>query len=98
MPLALGLSVFSRERAGRIARALELADDLNRERERVIASQRRIGETAAANLDRGALERIIVATAVELIQAEAGGLTPRPPARQPRAPPARRGPPGRPRR
>jgi diguanylate cyclase (GGDEF)-like protein len=75
LPLVAGLEVFARDRAARIARALALVDDLARERERAIAAQRRIGETAAANLDRSALEEIIVATAVELVQADGGRLS-----------------------
>lgn len=75
VPLVAGLGVFARERADRIAHALELVDEVALERKRVLAAQRRIGETAAANLDRGALERIIVETAMELIEADAGRLS-----------------------
>jgi diguanylate cyclase (GGDEF)-like protein len=75
LPLVVGFNLFARDRAARIARALALVDDLDLERERVLAAQRRIGETAAANLDRSALERIIVATAVELIGADGGRLS-----------------------
>jgi diguanylate cyclase (GGDEF)-like protein len=75
VPLVAGLAVFARERAGRIAHALELVDELALERKRVLAAHRRIGETAAANLDRAALERIIVETAIELIEADAGRLS-----------------------
>jgi diguanylate cyclase (GGDEF)-like protein len=75
LPLVGGLSVVSRERAVRIARALELVDELDRERARVITAQRRVGETAAATLDRAALERIIVTTAIELIEADGGRLS-----------------------
>jgi diguanylate cyclase (GGDEF)-like protein len=77
LPLAAGLTLYARERAARIARALALIDELERERERVLAAQRRVGETAAANLDRPALERIIVAGAVELVGADAGRLSTR---------------------
>jgi diguanylate cyclase (GGDEF)-like protein len=77
VPLAAGLDLFARDRSARIARALELVDDLDRERQRVIAAHRRIGETAAANLDRPALERIIVETAVELVEVDAGWLSAR---------------------
>jgi diguanylate cyclase (GGDEF)-like protein len=75
LPLVAGLRLFARERAQRIMRALALLDDLDREHERVRATQRRIGETAAANLDREALERIIVTSAVELVEADAATLT-----------------------
>jgi diguanylate cyclase (GGDEF)-like protein len=77
LPLVAGFALFARDRAARIARALELVDDLDRERQRVVAAQRRIGETAAANLDRAALERIIVETAVELIEVDVGRLSAR---------------------
>ena len=77
VPLIGGLAVFAHERAGRITRALELVDELALERKRVLAAQRRIGETAAANLDREALERIIVETAVELIEVDVGRLSAR---------------------
>ena len=75
MPLVVGLALFARERTARIAQAMSLVDSLDRERARVQAARRRIGETAAANLDRGALERIIVDTAVELIDADGGRLS-----------------------
>lgn len=75
LPLAMGLALFARDRAARIARALALVDDVDRERKRVVAAHRRIGETAAANLDRSALEEIIVATAVELLEADGGRLS-----------------------
>jgi diguanylate cyclase (GGDEF)-like protein len=73
--MIVGLALFARERASRIAHALALIDDLDRERERALTEQRRIGETAAANLDRGSLERIIVATAVELVGGDFGRLS-----------------------
>jgi diguanylate cyclase (GGDEF)-like protein len=75
LPLVGGVALFARERAARIARALALIDELDRERQRVVVAQRRIGETAAANLDRPALERIIVTTAVELLEADEGRLS-----------------------
>jgi diguanylate cyclase (GGDEF)-like protein len=75
LPLVAGLAVFARERAGRIADALSLVDDLRRERERVAAAHHRIGETAAASLDRAALEQIIVSTAVDAVEAEGGRLS-----------------------
>ncbi len=75
LPLTGALSLYARERAARIERALALVDDRDRQRARVLAAQRRIGETAAANLDRAALERIIVATAVDLVGADGGRLT-----------------------
>jgi diguanylate cyclase (GGDEF)-like protein len=75
VPLVAGLALFARDRAARISRALALVDELDRERKRVVAAHRRIGETAAANLDRAALEDIFVRTAVELVEADGGRLS-----------------------
>jgi diguanylate cyclase (GGDEF)-like protein len=77
LPLVAGLALFARERAARIDRALALADDLDCQRARVIAAYRRIGETVAANLDREALERFIVSTAVDLVAADDGRISAR---------------------
>lgn len=74
LPLVAGFALFARERAARVSRALALIDELDRERKRVAVAQRRIGEAVAANLDRPALERIIVTTATELLEADGGRL------------------------
>jgi len=56
------------------ARLAELA----RERERVQSSVRRLGEAVASNLDRDALLRLVVTTALEGVDARAGRVTIRP--------------------
>ncbi|MCP9489585.1 MAG: diguanylate cyclase [Solirubrobacteraceae bacterium MAG38_C4-C5] len=56
------------------ARLAELA----RERERVQTSVRRLGEAVGSNLDRDALLRLVVTTALEGVDAQAGRVTIRP--------------------
>ncbi len=60
--------------AGQLESRLE---ELRRERARLQESIRRIGETAASNLDRDALLEIVVRTAVDAISAGAGRATSR---------------------
>jgi diguanylate cyclase (GGDEF)-like protein len=50
-------------------------EDLRRERARLQDSIRRVGETFASNLDRGALLEIVVRTAVDAVEAGAGRAT-----------------------
>ncbi len=52
-------------------------EELRRERARLQESVRRIGETAASNLDRDALLEIVVRTAVDAVSAGAGRATAR---------------------
>jgi diguanylate cyclase (GGDEF)-like protein len=52
-------------------------EELQRERARLQESIRRIGETAASNLDRDALLEIVVRTAVDAVSAGAGRATAR---------------------
>jgi diguanylate cyclase (GGDEF)-like protein len=58
--------------AGQLESRLE---ELRRERARLQESVRRIGETAASNLDRDALLEIVVRTAVDAVSAGAGRAT-----------------------
>ena len=60
--------------AGQLEARLE---ELRRERARLVDSIRRIGETAASNLDRDALLEIVVRTAVDGVSAGAGRATAR---------------------
>ena len=60
--------------AGQLESRLE---ELRRERARLQESIRRIGETAASNLDRDALLEIVVRTAVDAVAAGAGRATSR---------------------
>jgi diguanylate cyclase (GGDEF)-like protein len=60
--------------AGQLEARLE---ELRRERARLQESIRRIGETAASNLDRDALLEIVVRTAVDAVSAGAGRATAR---------------------
>ncbi len=52
-------------------------EELSRERERLRASIRRIGETFASNLDRPALLELALKSAIDAVQADAGRLTAR---------------------
>jgi diguanylate cyclase (GGDEF)-like protein len=56
----------------------ERVEELNRERARLQEAMRRIGETAAANLDREGLLEIVVRTAIDGLGAEAGRASVRP--------------------
>lgn len=62
MPLVAGFWVFARDRAGRISRALALADELHRERDAVLASQEELRASRArlvhiADAERRRIER-----------------------------------------
>lgn len=56
-------------------------EDLETERRRVEGSMRRLGEAVASNLDRDALLRLVVSTAVEGVGADAGRVSVRGPGR-----------------
>jgi diguanylate cyclase (GGDEF)-like protein len=53
-------------------------EELTRERERVQTSVRRLGEAVGSNLDRDALLRLVVATALEGVDAQGGRVSIRP--------------------
>jgi len=57
--------------------------DLRHERERVQSSVRRLGQAVGSNLDRDALLRIVLTSALEGVDAEAGRVTIRPNRRMP---------------
>jgi len=61
----------------------ERLEELNQERARLQEAMRRIGETFAANLDREGLLEIVVKTAVDGVNAEAGRASVRPHASAP---------------
>jgi PAS domain-containing protein len=83
------LGLITRERSSRIAHELALerafrrstraldarADDLRRQAGRLQRPDRRVGETAGLPEDRSALERILLATTVEALQADGGRLS-----------------------
>jgi PAS domain-containing protein len=83
------LGLITRERSSRIAHELALerafrrstraldarADDLRRQAGRLQRPDRRVGEAAGSPEDRNALERILLATTVEALQAEGGRLS-----------------------
>ena len=87
-PVAL-LGLIARERSTRIAHELALerafrrstraldarADDLRRQAGWLQRPERRVGETAATAEDREALERILLTTTLESVQAERGRLS-----------------------
>jgi diguanylate cyclase (GGDEF)-like protein len=64
------------EEFNKMSRQLEARlEDLRRERVRVEGSMRRLGEAVASNLDRDALLRLVVSTAVEGVGADAGRVS-----------------------
>ena len=83
------LGLITRERSSRIAHELALerafrrstraldarADDLRRQAGRLQRPDRRVGEAAGSPEDRNALERILLATTVEALQADGGRLS-----------------------
>jgi PAS domain-containing protein len=83
------LGLLARERSGRIAHELELerafrrstraldarAQDLRRQAGRLQLPERRLGETVPTPQDRAALERLLVSTVVEAVQADCGRLS-----------------------
>ncbi len=83
------LGLITRERSTRIAHELALerafrrstraldarADDLRRQAGRLQRPDRRVGEAAGSPEDRNALERILLATTVEALQADGGRLS-----------------------
>ena len=83
------LGLITRERSTRIAHELALerafrrstraldarADDLRRQAGRLQRPDRRVGEAAGTPEDRDALERILLATTVEALQADGGRLS-----------------------
>jgi PAS domain-containing protein len=83
------LGLITRERSTRIAHELALerafrrstraldarAEDLRRQAGRLQRPDRRVGEAAGAPEDRNALERILLATTVEALQADGGRLS-----------------------
>ncbi len=83
------LGLITRERSSRIAHELALerafrrstraldarADDLRRQAGRLQRPERRVGEAAGTPEDRNALERVLLATTVEALQADGGRLS-----------------------
>ncbi|HEX6026332.1 MAG TPA: SpoIIE family protein phosphatase [Solirubrobacter sp.] len=83
------LGLITRERSGRIAHELALerafrrstraldarAEDLRRQAGRLQRPDRRVGETSGSPQDREALERLLLATTVEALQADGGRLS-----------------------
>ncbi len=83
------LGLITRERSSRIAHELALerafrrstraldarADDLRRQAGRLQRPDRRVGEAAGSPEDRNALERLLLATTVEALQADGGRLS-----------------------
>jgi PAS domain-containing protein len=83
------LGLLARERSGRIEHELELerafrrstraldarAQDLRRQAGRLQRPERRLAETMPAAQDRAALERLLVGTVVEAVQADCGRLS-----------------------
>jgi diguanylate cyclase (GGDEF)-like protein len=68
------------EEFNKMSRQLEArVEDLRKERVRVEGSMRRLGEAVASNLDRDALLRLVVRTAVEGVGADAGRVSVRAP-------------------
>jgi diguanylate cyclase (GGDEF)-like protein len=85
------LALIARERGRRIERELELgrahrrssrrlaaqAEDLRRQGDQLQRAHRRVGEAVVSVLDRGALERVLLTTTVEAVQADCGRLSAR---------------------
>jgi PAS domain-containing protein len=83
------LGLIARERSTRIAHELALerafrrstraldarAEDLHRQAGRLQRPDRQVGETAGAPEDRAALERVLLATTLEALQADGGRLS-----------------------
>lgn len=68
------------EEFNKMSRELEARiEDLRKERVRVEGAMRRLGEAVASNLDRDALLRLVVRTAVEGVGADAGRVSVRAP-------------------
>jgi diguanylate cyclase (GGDEF)-like protein len=94
------LALIARERGKRIERELQLgrahrrsarrlaaqADDLRRQADQLQRAHRRVGDAVASTLDRGALERLLLTTTIEAVQADGGRLS----ARTPDGPPVAR--------
>jgi len=83
------LALIGRERGKRIERELTLgrahrrsagllaaqAADLRRQADQLRRAHRRVGEAVVCTLDRGALERLLLTTAIEAVQADCGRLS-----------------------
>jgi diguanylate cyclase (GGDEF)-like protein len=83
------LALIGRERGKRIERELTLGrahrrsarllaaqtEDLRRQADQLQRAHRRVGEAVVSTLDRGALERLLLTTTIEAVQADCGRLS-----------------------
>jgi diguanylate cyclase (GGDEF)-like protein len=71
-PLLVLLAIFARDRRMRIDKATARLDELERERERLQGTIRRVGEAFASNLDRRTILALLVDTALDALRVEHG--------------------------
>jgi diguanylate cyclase (GGDEF)-like protein len=69
VPLLALLAIFARDRRMRIDHAIARLEELERERERLQGTIRRVGEAFASNLDRRAVLALVVDTATDALDA-----------------------------
>ena len=75
LPIGVFLLILDRERSARIAQAQHRLELVGRERTRLQAAVRRLGEAFAAKLELPALTGIVLRGSVEALDADAGRLT-----------------------
>jgi diguanylate cyclase (GGDEF)-like protein len=75
LPLGALLLILDRDRSARIAQAQHRLELVGRERTRLQAAVRRLGDAFAAKLDLPAITRIVLHGSVEALDAEAGRVT-----------------------
>jgi diguanylate cyclase (GGDEF)-like protein len=75
LPLCLLLVVLERDRSGRIAQAQQRLELVARERSRLQAAVRRLGDAFAAKLDLDAITSIALRSVIEALDADAGLFT-----------------------